>query len=245
MRVFVVEDEYLARERLKRLLKEVKEVEIVGEAETKEEALKRILETEPEVLILDIKLPDGTGLELAKEVIDKGIKPYIIFATAYGEYAVEAFKLNAVDYLLKPYELEDIKRAIERVKNLEERERNFVSVARFVSAEHDLLIPAKASNRVVLLKPDEIYYIKAELSETLIRTKDKEYLSKRKLYEFEELLAHRGFFKVHKSYIVNLSKIKEMKVVEQSKFLIFFKDIPDTIKTSREGAKRLRDYLGL
>jgi len=245
MRVFIVEDEYIARERLKRLLKDIKEVEIVGEAESKEEAVRKILEAEPDVLILDVKLPDGTGLEVAKEVINKGVRPYIIFATAYGDYAVEAFKLNAVDYLLKPYEFEDLKRAIEKVKSLEERERNLVNVAKFITAEQDLLIPAKTSNKVVLLKPDEIYYIKAELSETLIRTKDREYLSKRKLYEFEELLAHRGFFKVHKSYIVNLSKIKEMKVVEQSKFLIFFKDISDTIKTSREGAKKLREYLDI
>ncbi|GAB6072613.1 LytTR family DNA-binding domain-containing protein [Venenivibrio stagnispumantis] len=245
MQVFIVDDEYIARERLKRFLKDIKDVEVVGEAETKKEAVQKIIETEPDIVILDIKLPDGTGLEVAKEIIEKGTKPYIIFATAYGDYALEAFKLNSVDYLLKPYEFEDLEKAIEKVKNLEEKERNFVNVAKVIATDQDFLIPAKTLNKVVLLRPDDIYYIKAELSETLIRTKDKDYLSKRKLYEFEELLSHKGFFKVHKSYIVNLTKIKEMKIVEQSKFLISFKDIPDTIKTSREGAKKLRDYLDI
>ncbi|MGB9766088.1 MAG: LytR/AlgR family response regulator transcription factor [Sulfurihydrogenibium sp.] len=245
IRVFVVEDEYISRERIKRFLQSIPDIEIVGEAESKSDAIKKIKELEPDVLILDIKLPDGTGIELAKEVLESGLEPYIIFATAYGDYAVEAFKVNAIDYILKPYELSDVENAISKVKSAESKKNNILNISKLIHNENEFLIPVKHLNKIILLKPEDIYYIKAELSETIIRTADNEYFSNKKLYEFENLLKPKGFFKIHKSYIVNLAKIKEMKLAEQSKFVIYFNGISDTLKTSRDGAKALREYLGL
>ena len=245
MKVFIVEDEYLARERLKRFLQKIPNIEIVGEAESKQQALEKIEEAEPDVVFLDVKLPDGTGIEVAREIINRGLNPYIIFATAYGEYALEAFKVNSVDYILKPYEFSDVENAIKKIENLENKRVNLTNVSRVVQVENDFFIPVKHLSKLILLKPEDIYYIKAELSETIIRTKDNEYFSNKKLYEFENILKSKGFFRVHKSYLVNLSKIKEMKVAEQSKFVIYFSGINDTVKTSRDGAKALRDYLGI
>ncbi len=245
VRVFVVEDEHLARERLKRLLKRIPEVEVVGEAKSKQETVEKIKELNVDVVFLDIRLPDGTGLELAKEIMDMGLSPYIIFITAYGEYALEAFKVNAVDYILKPYELEDLQRAINKVKDIENKKANLTNVAKLVETTHEFFIPIRYSNKLILLKPEDIYYIKAEFSEAVIRTKDGEYFSNKKLYELENLLKGKGFFRVHRRYLVNLSKIKEMRVAEQSKFVIYFDGINETVKTSREGAKALREYLGL
>lgn len=245
MKVLIVEDEYIARERLKRFLKKIESVELIEEAENKQQALEKVRGFQPDVIILDIKLPDSTGVEIAREILSEDFNPYIIFATAYSDYAVEAFKLNAIDYIMKPFEYEDVKKAFEKIGNLKSKEENLQNISKFVREERDFLIPAKGLNKVVLLKPDDIYYIKAELSETVVRTKDNEYFSKRKLYEFEQLLSHKNFFKVHKSYLVNLSKIKELKSVEQSKFLISFIDIPDKLKSSRDGAKKLREYLDI
>lgn len=245
MNVFIVEDEPIARERLIRLLKEIGNVNIVGVADSKEKALSEMKDKEIDVLFLDIKLPDGTGLEIAKEVIEgMDNPPYIIFATANGDFALDAFKANAIDYLLKPFTKEDVEKALEKIKNIENKSFNLAKIAT-ITTNTEILIPVKHLSKIVLLKPDDIYYIKAELSETVIRTKDKEYISNRKLYEFEDILKYKGFFRVHKSYLVNLTKIKEMKSVEQSKFLITFQDIPDTLKTSRDGAKYLRDYLNI
>jgi two-component system LytT family response regulator/two-component system response regulator LytT len=245
MKVFIVEDEYIARERLKRFLQKIHNVEIVGEAENKQKAIEMIEETNPDVIFLDIKLPDGTGIEIAKEIIEKDLQPYIVFATAYGEYALEAFKVNSIDYILKPYEFSDVENAIKKIENLENKRNNITNISKILHVENDFFIPVKHLSKVVLLKPEDIYYIKAELSETVVRTKDYEYFSNKKLYEFENILKSKGFFRVHKSYLVNLSKIKEMKVAEQSKFIIFFEGINDVIKTSRNGAKALRDYLGV
>ncbi len=245
MKAFIVEDEPIARERLKRLLKEIGGIDIIGEADSKEKALSEIKDKEIDVLFLDIKLPDGTGLEVAKEVIETvEDPPYIIFTTAYGEFALEAFKVNAIDYLLKPFTKEDVEKALSKIKNTKSKISNLTKIATITTGT-DILIPVKHLSKVVLLKPDDIYYIKAELSETVIKTKDREYFSSRKLYEFEELLKNKGFFRVHRSYLVNLAKIKEMRSVEQSKFLITFQDISDTIKTSRDGAKYLREYLNI
>ncbi|WP_297887965.1 LytTR family DNA-binding domain-containing protein [Sulfurihydrogenibium sp.] len=245
MRVFIVEDEYLARERLKRFLQKIPDVEIVGEAENKTQALEKIPSLEPDVVFLDVKLPDGTGLEVAKSLLESGINPYIIFATAYGEYALEAFKVNSVDYILKPYEQKDVENALNKVKNLENKRINTTNTIKFLETNQEFFIPVKHLSKLILLKPQDIYYVKAELSETIIRTKDGEYFSNKKLYELETILKPKGFFRVHKSYLVNLGKIKEMKVAEQSKFVIYFDGINDTVKTSRDGAKALRDYLGV
>lgn len=245
MRVFIVEDEYLARERLKRFLQKIPDVEIVGEAENKTQALEKIPSLEPDVVFLDVKLPDGTGLEVAKSLLESGINPYIIFATAYGEYALEAFKVNSVDYILKPYEQKDVENALNKVKNLENKRINTTNTIKFLETNQEFFIPVKHLSKLILLKPQDIYYVKAELSETIIRTKDGEYFSNKKLYELENILKPKGFFRVHKSYLVNLGKIKEMKVAEQSKFVIYFDGINDTVKTSRDGAKALRDYLGV
>lgn len=243
MKAFVVEDEYLSRERLKRMLANLG-VKVEGEAETKEEAVEKLKFVKPDIVFLDIRLPDGTGLEIASHIIHNfEDPPYIVFVTAYGEYALDAFKVNSIDYVLKPYKEDDIKRVLDKVNSFENKKVALTNVATLVAKTDEVFIPVKHLNRYILLKPSDIYYIKAELSETIIRTKDHEYLSNKRLYEFEQILSNKGFFRVHKSYIVNLSKIKEMKVVEQSKFLISFDGIPDTIKTSRDGAKYLREFL--
>ncbi|MEJ5173480.1 MAG: LytTR family DNA-binding domain-containing protein [Hydrogenothermaceae bacterium] len=243
MKAFILEDEYLSRERLKRILGNLN-VKVEAEAENKQEALEKLKAVNPDVVFLDVKLPDGTGLEVASYIISNFENPpYIVFVTAYGEYALEAFKVNSIDYVVKPYKEDDIKRVLEKINNFENKKVTITNMLPLVSKSEDIFIPVKYLNKYILLKPSDIYYIKAELSETIVRTKDHEYLSNKRLYEFEQLLSNKGFFRAHKSFIVNLSKIKEMKVVEQSKFLISFDGIPDTIKTSRDGAKLLREFL--
>lgn len=241
IRAFIVEDEPLALQRLERLLQEDGRVEVIGKASDYQEALEAILAQKPELVFLDIRLPNRTGIDLAKEIIAKGLEPYFVFTTAYGEYALEAFKVNAVDYLLKPYSKEDISGAIDKVLA---RRSNLREVINLIKTEKPI-IPAKLGNKVVFLHPEDIYYVQAELSEVVVRTKEGTLPLSKKLYEIEEELRPYNFFRVHRSYLVNLSKVKELRSAEQSKYVIFFKDINDTIKTSREGAKHLREYLGI
>lgn len=241
LRAVIVEDEPIALQRVKRMLLEDGRVEIVGEASSYEEAIKLIEREKPELIFLDIMLQDKSGIDVAKEVVSMGLKPYIIFTTAYGEYALEAFRLSAVDYLLKPFLAEDLKKAIDKVI---ERKNNLQQVVNLIKAEKPI-IAARLGNKVMLLHPDEIYYIQAELGEVNLRTKEGIIPLQKKLYELEEYLKPYGFVRVHRSYLVNLHMVKELKSAEQSKYVIHFKNINDTIKTSREGAKHLRDYLDI
>jgi Response regulator of the LytR/AlgR family len=141
MNVFIVEDEPIARERLIRLLKEIGNINIVGVADSKEKALSEMKDKEIDVLFLDIKLPDGTGLEIAKEVIEgMDNPPYIIFATAYGDFALDAFKANAIDYLLKPFTKEDVEKALEKIKNIENKSFNLAKIAT-ITTNTEILIP--------------------------------------------------------------------------------------------------------
>lgn len=241
MRAVIVEDEPLAVQRLKRMISTDGRLEVVGEADSYEEAMEVIEDKKPDVLFLDIRLPDGTGIDLAKEVLSRGFRPYIIFTTAYGEYALEAFRVSAVDYLLKPFSQEDLSKAIDRVL---EKKSNFQQVSNFIRSERPI-IPARIGNKVVFLNSEDIYYVQAEMGEVSVRTKEGLLPLSKKLYELEEQLRPYNFFRVHRSYLVNLNKVKELKSVEQSKYVVVFKDINETLKTSREGAKALRDYLNI
>lgn len=241
MKAFIVEDEPIAVQRLRRMLSQDGRLEVLGEAGTYREALEAIEKLKPEVLFLDIRLSDGSGIDLAKEVLSFGLKPYVIFTTAYGEYALEAFKISAVDYLLKPFSEEDLKEAIDRVF---EKKNNVNQLMSFIKAERPI-IPARIGNKVLFLNPEDIYYVQAEMGEVSVRTKEGLLPLSKKLYEVEERLRPYNFFRVHRSYLVNLNKVRELKSVEQSKYVIVFKEINETLKTSREGAKALRDYLNL
>ena len=241
MRAFIVEDEPLAVQRLKRMINQDGRLEVVGEASTYEEAIKGIEELRPDVVFLDIRLPDGNGIDVAKEILSMGLKPYVIFTTAYGEYALEAFRVSAVDYLLKPFSQEDLKKAVDKIF---EKRNNLNQVMNFLRTERPI-IPVKIGNKVMFLSPEDIYYVQAEMGEVSVRTKEGLLPLSKKLYEIEEELKPYYFFRVHRSYLVNLKKVKELKSVEQSKYVIIFKEINETLKTSREGAKALREYLNL
>ena len=240
-RVLIVEDEPLGVERVKRFLKEAgyTSFEI---AQSVKEAIEKLNSYKPDILVLDIKLPDGYGLQVAKEALSEENPPAIIFTTAYQDYAVEAFKLNAVDYLLKPFTKEEFLSALEKAIS---RRKETKRVVEGFLKNINFLIPVKMGTTVILLSPEDIYYIKAEGGEVEIRTKEGFYPLSKKLYELEELLKPYNFFKVHRSYLVNLNKVAKLKSGEQSKYRIFFKGIDDTIETSREGAKNLRDFFNI
>ncbi|WP_448587779.1 LytR/AlgR family response regulator transcription factor [Thermocrinis sp.] len=240
-KVLVVEDEPLALERVVRFLKEGG-YQSFETAQSVQEALQKLRSYKPDVLILDIKLPDGYGLQVAKEALLEEKPPAVIFTTAYQDYAVDAFKLNAVDYLLKPFTKEEFLSAMD--KALSKREQNKQVVDNFLK-KINYIIPVKMGTTVILLSPEDIYYIKAEAGEVEIRTKEGFYPLSKKLYELEEILKPYNFFKVHRSYLVNLNKVARLKSGEQSKYRIFFKDIEETIETSREGAKNLREFFDI
>lgn len=230
LKVMIVDDEKLALSRLKRLLNE-NGVEDITAFDNPIEALKEITKTRFDVVFLDISMPNITGLELADSIIQIEPKTFIVFQTAYEEFALEAFKNGGMGYLVKPIESIDIKNILDKIKSFK------------VSSNDSKKILGKRGDKLYLINIDDIYYIKADLDEVIIKIKEADAYVRRKIGDLETLLSDRNFFRIHRSYIVNVDKIKSMRSVEQSKLQISFDGITEVITSSKDGAKDFREYI--
>ena len=227
----IVDDESLALSRLKRLLNE-NGIEDITAFDNPIEALKEITKTKFDAVFLDISMPNITGLELADSIIQLEPKTFIVFQTAYSEFALEAYKSGGMGYLVKPIDSNNIKNILEKV-------RNFKSSLN----EESKKILGKRGDKLYLIDISDIYYIKADLDEVIVKIKETDAYVRRKIGDLETLLNGKNFFRVHRSYIVNVDKIKSMKSVEQSKLQISFDGIAEIITSSKEGAKDFREYI--
>ncbi|CAM3507699.1 DNA-binding response regulator [Arcobacter cloacae] len=231
MKIMIVDDESLALSRLKRLLNE-NGIEDITAFDNPIDALKEITKTKFDAVFLDISMPNITGLELADSIIQLEPKTFIIFQTAYSEFALEAYKSGGMGYLVKPIESNDIKNILEKVRNF-----------KTTSNEESKKILGKRGDKLYLIDINDIYYIKADLDEVIIKIKEADAYVRRKIGDLETLLSGKNFFRIHRSYIVNVDKIKSMRSVEQSKLEISFDGIAEIITSSKEGAKDFREYI--
>ena len=231
MKVLIVDDEKLALSRLNRILNE-EGVSDITEASNPIDAIKEVAKTKFDVAFLDISMPTMTGLELANTILEMSPNTFIVFQTAYEEYALDAFQSGGLDYLLKPISNESVQNCLKRVEKFSN-----------TKIKENKKVVAKRGNKIYLISLDDIYYIKADLDEVIIRIKETDAYVRKKIGDMEKILSDRNFFRVHRSYIVNVDKIKSMQSIEQSKLEIFFEGIDDLVTTSKDGAKEFREYL--
>jgi len=232
MKILIVDDEKLATSRLTRLLNELGYEDITSFNDPNE-AIANIQKTKYDLLFLDIQMPNITGLELANKVLDIEPQTFIIFQTAYEEFAIDAFKAGGVDYILKPTTQENINNALTKVKN-------YLEITPNSSGKK---IMGKRGNKIYLIELDDIFYIKADLDEVIVKIKDADVYVRRKIGDMNTLLQNKHFFRIHRSIIVNTDKIKSMQSVEQSKLEIGFHGIDEIVTSSKDGAKEFREYL--
>lgn len=213
IRVLIVDDEAPARERLRRFLEAVQEVEIIGEAQNGIQAVEMIKTNRPDLVLLDIQMPglDGFGVI---ESLDQ--PPPIVFVTAYDEYAIQAFEVNALDYLLKPFSKKRLEESLQRARRKVKVDRPFEEklsslLMTLVEQEQYLtkLAVWKQSN-VCLLDVDEIDWIGIEGNQVLVHVGEAFYPYHRPLSYLEKKLNPRHFFRVHRSAIVNLKRVNEI-----------------------------------
>ncbi len=235
MKALIVDDEKLALNRLQRILKEEGISDII-QCNNPIDAIKEVSKTKFDVAFLDISMPTMTGLELANTIININPNIFIIFQTAFAEYALEAFQSGGLDYLLKPISNESIKKSLEKlekyIKNNSLKENNTSKK-----------IIAKRGSKIYMIDLDDIYYIKADLDEVIIKIKETDAYVRKKMQDMQELLKDKNFFRVHRSYIVNVDKIKSMQSIEQSKLEISFVNIDDVVTSSKDGAKEFREFI--
>jgi len=230
VKILIVDDEELARARLKRMLNTL-EAQVVDEAKNADEAIEAVKDKGYDMAFLDINMPEISGLELGYELKYLNENLSIIFQTAYEEHALKAFDIGAVAYLVKPYSLEQVKDALARVRKTNDA----------VQERNDLRILSKMGESYLLLKPEEISYVKADLSEVMIRSAKGFSYYAQKISDLEKRLKPFNFFRVHRSYLVNIDEIKDIQTIEQSKLRFSFKECSDTIESSKDGAKAFRE----
>ena len=234
LKALVVDDEAPARSELRYLLDEAGGVEVVGEASNATEALQLIKAIPYDVVLLDIDMPGLSGVELAEALTGLDRQPAIVFVTAHSEHAVKAFEVAAADYLVKPVEVDRLRQAIERLKPAEE-----------TSARIER-IPVEKAGKKLLLQVDDIFYIMAKDDYSYLHTEGERYLSTISLAQLERKLEPSGFWRVHRRYLVNLAKVKEVVPMYGGTLLLTLTDQGATqVPVSRRRVPSLKRVLGL
>jgi DNA-binding LytR/AlgR family response regulator len=210
IRVLVVDDEQPARERLRELLYAIAELEVVGEAADGEEAIQKVVELRPDLVLLDIQIPGISGLEVAACLPSP--RPKIIFCTAFDQYAVDAFELHAMDYLLKPVNRTRLAHAIERIREEDplKTETDIDRVIRELPLANTRLL-ARCGDRYRVVPQREVVYFSSEGGLTRGHTRDREYVLDPTLNDLEERLDTAIFFRVSRAAIVNLDSVVEVR----------------------------------
>lgn len=253
VRALIVDDEKLAREELAFQLKSLP-VKIVGTAANGLEALEAIEKHKPDLVFLDVQMPGLDGLGVVRRLVEGGGRiPYIVFATAYDQYAVKAFEVNAVDYLLKPIEKKRLKVAVERARRLiDSPEQDTARIGEIVSQlrlglQRPAKVLLKSHKHLFLVDAGEVVF--ATIQDgliTIVSSKIEGMSNYRTLEDLESSLDLTSFWRVHRSYLVNIDKIQEVVPWFKSSYHLRMSDRKQTeIPVSRAQTKRLRELFKL
>jgi DNA-binding LytR/AlgR family response regulator len=249
----VADDEQLAREELCFLLGQMDGVNVIAQAANGVEALDEIARVSPDLAFLDVQMPGLTGFEVARRLLQSGDSPGVIFVTAFDRRAIEAFEVNAVDYLLKPVDLKRLELAVTRARARRGDSQPIAGqldrLVRLMAGQKDRReqVAVKVNDRFVLVQSDDIIYASlAEDSITIVTGQVSGTSNDRTLDELHARLDPDVFWRVHRSHLVNINKVKEIVPWFSRNYILRMADAKATeIPVSRSQTKRLRDYLKL
>jgi two-component system LytT family response regulator/two-component system response regulator LytT len=250
LKAVLVDDEPLSLDALEFVLDRNEAIEIIGKYTDPSEALEKVKKSRPDVVFLDVEMPELDGFSAAQEIINMGLGTHIIFATVFEKYALKAFEMDAVDYVVKPFSENRINVTVDRIaKKVQNSQIAECPVNAFV--KHNLSgrginrIAVWRENSIVLLAPEAIIYFTMEEKKVAVHTKDDVYESGSSLAELEEKLENRGFFRCHKSFLINTEYIDKITPWFHSTYMIRLKGIPEQIPVSRYYTKTLKGLLKL
>ena len=235
VRTLVVDDEALARSNLTVLLRRDPDIEIIGECSSGADALAEIRSTHPDLLFLDVQMPECDGFDVL-ELLGRDLPPAIIFVTAYDQYALRAFETGALDYLLKPFDNSRFHRALARAK-----ERLARGVAPYQPPER---VVVKSAGQIVFVKVSDIDWIEAADYYACLHVGAKTHLLRRTMAELEQEFDPRMFCRIHRSAIVNLDRVHSLKLNEDGDHEVVLEN-GTTLRLSRTYRKALQSRLGL
>ena len=231
IRTLIVDDEPLARERVKRFLKDERDFEILGECGNGDDAIKAIREKQPDLVFLDIQMPEKNGFDVIRGLDSRSL-PNIVFVTAYDQYALQAFEVHALDYLLKPFNKERFHQAVRRAKEqIESRRRGelderLASLISSIAPDKKFLerLVVKSVGRVFFLKTNEIDWIEASGNYLKLHVGRDSHMIRETMNSIEAKLDPSQFMRIHRSTIVNIDRIKELHPMFSGDYSVILRD---------------------
>lgn len=236
LKAIIVDDEAPARSELRYLLDELGQTDVVAEAASVREAIEKLKEYPCDVMFLDINMPEANGLKLAEGLQTLKFPPAVVFVTAYSEFALDAFKVNAIDYLVKPVETERLAQAIARVRD---------NVALHMQAQKSERISVEKGGKKILINIDKICFVMARDDYAYLQTDTDRYFSTVSLAQLEKRLEGHGFFRAHRGYLVNLAMVEEVEPVPGGTLLLTLRGTTEKIPVSRRRVSLLKKTLGI
>ncbi|KQN54996.1 response regulator [Erwinia sp. E602] len=242
MKAIIVEDEFLAQQELSWLVRQHSQIEIVATFDDGLEVLKYLQTHQVDVIFLDINIPSLDGMLLAQNISKFASKPLIVFITAYKEHAVDAFELEAFDYILKPYHE---MRIITLLRKLESHSQQHPPLSSAASRPAAHTVNLVKDERIIVTDINDIYYVEAHEKLTFVYTRREEYVMSVNISEFCSRLPEAEFFRCHRSYCVNISKIREIEPWFNSTYILKLRDLEFQVPVSRSKVKAFRQLMRL
>ncbi|WP_378956199.1 LytR/AlgR family response regulator transcription factor [Pelosinus sp. sgz500959] len=248
----LIDDEEIAVTQLEYLLEQYPEIHVIATFTDPVTALEKIHLYQPDLIFLDIKMPEISGLVVADELSKILPETYVVFVTAYDQYALNAFDYNAIDYILKPVSLKRIDRTIQKVltnfssgKFKNTLPSKLSKLTKIYSNGFNRIIGVEEAGKIILLNPSDVIMFTPRGHGATIHTQQKIYKTKQSMNYWEERLTEFNFFRCHKSYLVNFDKLEKILPMFNNTYLLKFFDYPTEIPVSRNKAKELSQILGL
>lgn len=250
IRAVIIDDEYLARERIAKLLQNHEEIQVIGEAKNGGQAVEIINMKEPELVFLDVQMPDFDGFEVVNRITPKN-QPYIVFATAYDSYAIEAFNIHALDYLLKPIDEDRFNESIGKVLNHFEGQKNAAFNQKLMKMIRDFERPTEDYiSRIVIadrgweheVALNDVLYIEANGNYVNLNTSNKTHLYRITMNALSDQLNPEEFLRIHRSIIVNKRYIKKTTYLNNNEYQITMKD-GSKLVSGRSYKQAIQQYL--
>ncbi len=252
MKAFIIDDEAPARRELKYLLSRIDGVEVVGEASTGAAGLREVRRLKPNVVFLDIQMPGLDGLEVSRILLESPHKPLLVFATAFQEYAVEAFEVEAFDYILKPFSPERVNKSVAKARDFLDRvplkaadvlKSHTEEQKSFETAKR---IPLFKGEKIIPTAPEKILFIRCQGGEQFVYTHEGKYKAKFPMHELEQKLLPFGFIRTHRSFLVNINHVVEVIPWFNGSYKLAMADKEKTeVLVSRYNVKDLKQYFDL
>jgi two-component system LytT family response regulator len=245
LKAIIIDDEQLARDLIRSFLLEHPSIQLVGECSDGFEGIKAIQEIKPDLIFLDIQMPKVTGFEMLELIEDP---PVVIFTTAYNEFAIKAFEMNAVDYLLKPFSRDRFSKAVEKAeekwKHKEEGQKKLKELVNnnFYQSEKVDRILVKTGSKIKLIPVVDLLYLEAQDDYVMLYIKEGKYLKQQTMKFFESLLDPSLFVRIHRSYIVNINEVAQIETYEKESYCAVLKN-HTKLPISKSGYTHLKKVL--